>query len=45
LTQFVRRNRDVVAMDANGAPARAHELLLLDPDPAALTLAQGAGIA
>jgi hypothetical protein len=30
-------------MDANGAPARAHELLLLDPDPAALTLAQGAG--
>lgn len=43
LTQFVRRNREFVAMDANGAPARAHELLLLDPDPAALTLAQGAG--
>jgi len=43
LDDFVRRNRNTVAMDANGSPARAHELLLLDPDPAALMLAEKSG--
>lgn len=43
LSEFVRRNRNTVAMDANGAPARAHEVLLLDPDPAALMVAQQSG--
>nr|WP_216650869.1 S8 family serine peptidase [Novosphingobium sp. SG751A] len=43
LDAFVRRNRNTVAMDANGSPARAHELLLLDPDPAALMLAEKSG--
>ncbi|MBB3955299.1 S8 family serine peptidase [Novosphingobium sediminicola] len=43
LDAFVRRNRNIVAMDANGSPARAHELLLLDPDPAALMLAEKSG--
>lgn len=43
LSEFVRRNRNTVAMDVNGSPARAHELLLLDPDPAALMLAEKSG--
>lgn len=43
LDAFVRRNRGAVAMDANGAPARAHELLLLDPDPASILLAEKSG--
>ena len=45
LDRFVRTHRDSVEMDDAGAPARAHELLLLDPDPAALTLATGASFA
>lgn len=43
LAGFVRRNRAVVERDEQGQPARAHELLLLDPDPAALDLARAAG--
>jgi hypothetical protein len=43
LDDFLRRNRDVVEMDDKGQPARAHEVLLVDPDPAALATVAGAG--
>lgn len=45
LNRFVRMHRDTVEMDDTGAPARAHEVLLLDPDPAALDSARAAGFA
>jgi hypothetical protein len=43
IERLVRRNRDTIELDAQGAPARRGELLLLDPDPAALAAAQAAG--
>lgn len=43
LTAFVRDNRPVVEFDDADQPARAHEVLLLDPDPAALTRAAASG--
>lgn len=43
IERLVRRNRDRIEFDAQGAPARRGELLLLDPDPAALAAAQAAG--
>src|SRR5687768_2338102 len=43
IDRLVRRNRDTIELDAKGAPARRGELLLLDPDPAALAAAQAAG--
>jgi hypothetical protein len=43
IERLVRRNRDTIELDAHGAPARRGELLLLDPDPAALAAAQAAG--
>jgi hypothetical protein len=45
LDRFVRMHRDSVETDDTGAPARAHELLLLDPDPAALARAAQASFA
>ncbi|KUR76026.1 S8 family serine peptidase [Novosphingobium sp. FSW06-99] len=43
IDRFVHDHRDSVERDDTGAPARAHEVLLLDPDPAALRLAAQAG--
>lgn len=43
LEQLLRRNRDTIERDAQGAPARRGELLLVDPSPAALAAAQAAG--
>jgi subtilisin family serine protease len=43
IDRLVRRNRDTIELDAQGAPARRGELLLLDPSPAALAAAQAAG--
>ena len=43
IERLVRRNRDTIELDAQGAPARRGELLLLDPDAAALAAAQAAG--
>src|SRR5688572_4861467 len=43
IERLVRRNRDTIELDAQGAPARRGELLLLDPAPAALGAAQAAG--
>jgi subtilisin family serine protease len=43
IERLVRRNRDTIELDAQGAPARRGELLLVDPDPAALAAAQAAG--
>src|SRR5687767_14084638 len=43
IERLVRRNRDTIELDAQGTPARRGELLLLDPDPAALAAAQAAG--
>ena len=40
---YVRAHRDRVEFDEARQPARARELLLLDPDPAALARAQAAG--
>jgi len=45
IERLVRRNRDAIELDAQGAPARRGELLLLDPSPAALAAAQAAGFA
>jgi len=45
IERLVRRNRDTIELDAQGAPARRGELLLLDPDLAALASAQEAGFA
>jgi len=45
IDRFVRDHRDSVERDDTGQPARAHEVLLLDPDPAALRLAGDAGFA
>jgi len=43
--QFVHDHRDSIERDDTGQPARAHEVLLLDPDPEGLRLAAGAGFA
>lgn len=43
IERLLRRNRDTVELDAQGAPARRGELLLLDPSPAALAAVQAAG--
>lgn len=43
LAQFVAQNRAVVELDLDRAPARRGELLLLDPDPATISAAQGSG--
>jgi hypothetical protein len=43
LERLVRRNRETLEFDRQGAPARRGELLLLDPSPAALAAAQKAG--
>lgn len=43
IARLVRRNRETIEFDAQGAPARHGELLLLDPSPAALAAAEAAG--
>lgn len=43
LDQYVRTHRNRVDFDEARQPARARELLLLDPDPAALARAQAGG--
>ncbi len=43
LGDFLRSHRATVEADDTGQPARAHELLLMDPDAAALSGAQAAG--
>ena len=43
LDAFARANRGTVERDDTGQPARAHEVLLLDPDPASLARAEVAG--
>lgn len=43
LSDFVHNHRATVEVDDTGQPARAHEVLLLDPDPAALSRATSAG--
>jgi hypothetical protein len=43
LDRLLRRNRDTIELDAQGAPARRGELLLVDPTPAMLAAAQAAG--
>jgi subtilisin family serine protease len=45
IERLLRRNRDTIEPDAQGAPARRGEVLLLDPSPAALAAAQAAGFA
>jgi subtilisin family serine protease len=43
IDRLMRRNRDTIELDAQGAPARRGELLMLDPSPAGLEAAQAAG--
>jgi subtilisin family serine protease len=43
IERLLRRNRDSIELDGQGAPARRGELLLLDPAPATLAAAQAAG--
>ncbi|WP_206240631.1 S8 family serine peptidase [Novosphingobium terrae] len=43
LGDFLRSHRNTVEADDTGQPARAHEVLLLDPDAAALSGANAAG--
>jgi hypothetical protein len=43
LDRLVRRNRETIELDAQGAPARRGELLLVDPTPEVLVAAQGNG--
>jgi hypothetical protein len=43
LGDFVHAHRAAVEVDEAGQPARAHELLLLDPDPASVSRAAAAG--
>jgi subtilisin family serine protease len=45
LGDFLRSHRTTVEADDTGQPARAHEVLLLSPDAAALASAQAAGYA
>lgn len=45
IDRLLRRNRDTIELDADGAPARRGELLLLDPSAAVLSAAQAAGFA
>jgi subtilisin family serine protease len=45
IDRLLRRNREAVELDAQGAPARRGELLLVDPAPAALASAERAGFA
>ena len=39
IDRLLRRNRDIIELDAQGAPARRGELLLLDPTPSTLAAA------
>ena len=43
IDRLLRRNRDIIELDAQGAPARRGELLLLDPTPSTLAAAHSAG--
>ena len=43
IDRLLRRNRDTIELDAQGAPARRGELLLIDPSPAAIAAARAAG--
>jgi subtilisin family serine protease len=43
IERLLRRNRDTIELDAQGAPARRGELLVVDPSPATLAAAQAAG--
>jgi len=43
IDRLLRRNRDTLELDAQGAPARRGELLLVDPSPATLAAAQRLG--
>ena len=43
MANFVRANRATVEFDDAGQPSRARELLLLDPDPAAIARAAASG--
>lgn len=43
LNRLVRRNRDMIERDANGAPARRGELLVMDADAAAISRAEEQG--
>lgn len=45
LDRLVRRGSALIERDARGDPARRGELLVMDLDPAAQTLAEGAGFA
>lgn len=43
--RLLRSNRETIELDAAGQPARRGELLLLEPSPAVLAAAEGAGFA
>ena len=43
IDRLVRRNRDIIELDARGAPARRGELLLLDPDGSQVQTAKSLG--
>lgn len=45
LDRLVRKNRDFIEFDAQGAPARRGELLLIDPSEGALAVARSMGFA
>lgn len=45
IERLLRRNADTIELDGQGAPARRGELLLIDPDAAALAAARAAGLA
>jgi subtilisin family serine protease len=45
IERLVRRNRDLIERDAEGAPARRGELLLIEPSSATLAAATAAGFA
>ena len=43
IDRLVRRNRDAIEFDANGAPARKGELLVMDASQSALEIARARG--
>ena len=43
ISRLARRNRDIIELDARGAPARKGELLLVDPVVSQVETAQGLG--
>ncbi len=43
IDRLLRRHHELIELDAQGAPARRGELLLIDPEPAVLDAAQQAG--